>query len=1481
VTSRARATALALVNWKGVFYERYQLDRRVTALEGANGAGKTTVMIAAYIVLLPDMTRLRFTNLGETAATGGDRGIWGRLGEPTRPSYAALELDLGDGARLVAGVLLTRKAEPTVELSPFLIRDLAPQVRLQDLLLLRSADEESVPELAELRDNVTAAKGRLEVFGSAKDYFSALFELGISALRLASDEDRGRLGDMLRTSMTGGISRAITAELRSFLLREHGSTHDTLARMRENLSTCRRTRIEVSEAQLLEQEISGIYEAGQGMFAAALQATREREREHRQQAAELLDEVERARQLLNDATRAASELEAQERELASKLQEQRGVLDALREQSRLSTQVQALREKQGGIEQERLAAAHKAAEAQARKEQATARREAQKRQREAAQQNQERAALGLADLQAGLDELHRRSSAYRQAQRAQTEVAALYGTAPSSGEQLLELMRQAQARLAELDQQRLERERALTLSTQRQAEWTTALGLLGELGLTTEPEAAFERASAELRRLEALELDVRQAPALRERLAEQTRLSERQLAVRQMADALGLARATGGWAQRIEACITSADAEQARQEEQKRALEDERRRVSAERGVLQERIQQTQASLGKYRRLVERVKRVEAASGPLAPRRDALLRVRDSLASERQELQQRIELGMKARETALRDANELEAAGGHFPSELLKLRDELDGEVLGNRFEELDLPEAARLEALLGPLTQAIVVEDVARAVERLQSLPRELSELRLIAAGTELDFLRPGSGGDGRDVCVAEGPALRVTRRPERPSLGRKAREGRVEELRRHAAAMGEELERQQTRLRTVSSALGELDQLLPEVTLLEHGDPSQLQSELQVQEQERARDEQALDQTLTELAVRANETRQEAARYRRLLPDAYLLDGPDYGQHARELNERLTNLQHAEQALARAAEPRKKLATLLEALRVPPPTADELQRFEAERDALAAERDRAFRCIEALRQLERELPALAWQDAERALQTSERVAPALEEQHQRARAAVEEAEQLVLVAEQSWEQATLDLQREEAALAAIAAHAQRLAEELAGLGAAADLTPGSASARVAELTAVAETLAQEERELLARRGAQAERVRQLGEDLAEVEADLLQVQRAAEPAAQRWRALKAAAEAALVLHSGESSDHAEPPSSIELEAEARSRAELLADRLAGARGGEPLAQELSRRELQEAGDFLDVWLRVREWLARRVPAQVASVEDPLLALERLRGHLGVLEQRLAHQEADLRGTSEDVARGIEVQLRRAKAQVRRLNQNLDGVSFGSITGIRVELRRSQQMEPVLRALAEGSAQELLFQSSLPMEEALSEILRRFGGGRSGPGRVLDYREYLELLVEVQRKADGSWEAANPTRLSTGEAIGVGAALMMVILAEWERDANLLRPRRGPGSLRFLFLDEANRLSQDNLGSLFDLCQSLDLQLLIAAPEVARSDGNTTYRLVRKVTEDGREEVIVSGRRALGAEPEPPLAPPAVLAVQGSLFGN
>jgi len=218
--SRTRATSLVLVNWRGVFYERYQLDRHVTALEGANGSGKTTVMIAAYLCLLPDMSRVRFTNLGETGATGGDKGVWGRLGEPGRPSYAALDFQLPDGTRLIAGVHLERKGEPSVEPTPFVVTGLGADIRLQELLLVAHGDIEAVPELPELRENAARLGGRLLAFSSARDYFTTLFEYGVTPLRLSTDEDRNKLNEMLRTSMTGGISRALTSELRGFLLKE-------------------------------------------------------------------------------------------------------------------------------------------------------------------------------------------------------------------------------------------------------------------------------------------------------------------------------------------------------------------------------------------------------------------------------------------------------------------------------------------------------------------------------------------------------------------------------------------------------------------------------------------------------------------------------------------------------------------------------------------------------------------------------------------------------------------------------------------------------------------------------------------------------------------------------------------------------------------------------------------------------------------------------------------------------------------------------------------------------------------------------------------------------------------------------------------------------------------------------------------------------------------------------------------------------------
>jgi chromosome partition protein MukB len=485
--------------------------------------------------------------------------------------------------------------------------------------------------------------------------------------------------------------------------------------------------------------------------------------------------------------------------------------------------------------------------------------------------------------------------------------------------------------------------------------------------------------------------------------------------------------------------------------------------------------------------------------------------------------------------------------------------------------------------------------------------------------------------------------------------------------------------------------------------------------------------------------------------------------------------------------------------------------------------------------------------------------------VIPALEDQLRRAEAARDDAEAAASVADAAHEEATSTWQtadgRRRAADEQLTASEARFRET--GVG-----EPTAEAVRDAQ--GEVERLEQELRALSLRlsllatdRGRRETECTQAAVKQREAEDKTASERREAEPAIERWERLRRLAGQHGLLASVQSpgtSDLSGIRGHVNLVQEAHKQKAVLVERLRSAHGGQALLEEVEKGsdapDLAFADTYLELWLAVRDWLRRRLPAQVAEVDDPREALLRLRDQLTSLDERLTRQENDLRGASEDVARGIEVQIRKARGQVNRLNRNLDGVTFGSIQGIRVQVQPVDKMDQVLRALREGAAQGLLFQANLPIEEALNEIFRRYGGGRTGGQRLLDYREYVHLQVEIRRRSGADWEIANPTRLSTGEAIGVGAALMMVVLTEWERDANLLRAKKSSGSLRFLFLDEANRLSHDNLGVLFDLCQTLDLQLLIAAPEVARAEGNTTYRLARRSTGDGREEVVVSGRR-------------------------
>jgi len=1495
---RTKAKVLALVNWRGVFFMQYSLDPHVTALEGANGAGKTTVMIAAYVVLLPDMTRLRFTNLGESGASGGDRGIWGRLGEPGRPSYAVMDIELADGSRMLAGVMLERRSEPTVEPTPFVVHGLPANVGLSEILLQRQGDSEYVPEIDVVRAQVQAAGGKLKVFASAKDYFAELFDRGVLPLRMQADEERTKLNEMLRTSMVGGISRALTGGMREFLLREESGLADVLRRMRGNLEACRRTRREVEEARRLETEIHAVWEAGQGMFAAVVHAARS-EAEEKQEAVivarKRADESAEAKSLNDrelEAKRVRSdELQVERAALKIKVQEATVRVERARRAWDVARRMSRFVRERDGHESDRVAKEALDVTAQAMRESARA---AWDRAREALGA----ASRGVADLKAGLEELERRAAEHRLARERLSQVRAALVDEEVEVQRMGELGQRVTGRLQSIDEELVKADRMIASGALLRSEYERVHTALEKLsGLPVLSAQALERAREVLSELRGLESEARLAPELSRRFEAAKTALKRQQDAREKARSLG-ALATAAEVQRAleETELAHSHASEAGKKAQKSA--DEAARETREAGRAASDLEPIVARFGAVKaraaQLATRFSEAPVASAAaLVALRRKLDRHKATLRSEREALEAQVANLVREGHTLAYGVNEAQGLAG--------VRDALSGELFASRFEELSLDQAGVAEASLGPLRDAIAVDDPVASAKKLAKIADRPDEVWLVGPRAALPLDDDGTPYAERiedSVMLEVNGVVRLTRVSLTPRLGRLARERRRAELEAAAATARASIDAKRDEEHRFETALQEIDELMPEATLLERADPATEHEQAKARAASAATTRQAALGESQRATQELEALERRRAGLRKLLPEAHFLDLPDQAEEARATEERLAAVKASEARLRAATAERKVLENGLDVLRSVPPSESEIAGLKQKRDGSARMRDRLQLALERVRWLNDHKAALDWTEAEPALAAREQLRPALEAQLAHAESDAKSAEAEVRHAETRARATAEAAARAAGVVIAVDQQIEAARKELTEVGVE---SPGERvveleEGRLGSLEREAEAAEQYEREARAQVVRGEERHRQLSERATDDAWRLAEEERGFGPAQSRWARLREEANARGVLAAAFTERAKKEVAGLvakDLWLRARQRATMLVERIGRAKDGAEVAEGL-RRHLESMGElgggfgdnreaaagigvpgiggaWLAEWLRVHDWLKRRVPPQIAEVDDPLEALGRLRDHLARLEERLEAQEKGLRGQSGDVARNIDAQIRRAKNQVGRLNGDLEGVAFGAIEGMQIRARPAQRTEAVLRALREGAAQQLLFEPNLPIEEAMDELFKRYGGGRSGGDRLLDYREYLDLHVEIRRRGVDAWEIANPTRLSTGEAIGVGAAVMMATLKAWENEANLLRPRHLAGTLRLLFLDEATRLSQDNLGILFELCERLELQLIIAAPEVARAEGNTTYRLVRALDSEGREEVRVSGRRVLGAtEAEALMAPPA-----------
>lgn len=1489
--SRTRAQTLALVNWRGVFYERYLLDAQVTALEGSNGAGKTTVMIAAYVVLLPDLTLLRFSNVGVAEASGGDKGLYGRLGEPNSPTYAVIDFELGSGERLLAGVHLERGAAPNLNLTAFIISGLADDISLQDLLLDRGARDgevDAVPDLARLEELAALSGGQLTQYPKRADYFAELFARGVTPLRLTDREDRVKFNQMLHTSMVGGISQALTTQLREFIFSEETGLADTLKRMHGNLQSCRRTRNKVADAQRMEQEINGVYEAGRAMFAAAIHATRERCDEAIRQVRHAQGELSKAQNRANALAETLDEKRREHAESERELEAAKVAINRTRDAFEQVKQAHQIGRRIAAYEQKRVGTIERLEQAQYAEDQAIEQRKIARKRRENAQNDLKSAADGLADFQDGIAELHRRAAAFKHVMANLEDARRGLPGEDIRADTAARLRDACQDQLDLMDAHLSAVDRKLKQADQKRRDHAEVLGALNTLcAESVAPEQALRRAREILSELRNHEQHALQIETLKTQRDEVDMLVKKQQKARQ--NALNHAAFDGE-------LQTGADVQKTasrihHQLESARGAQAEERASREESG---REIQRLNDSIEVLQQVLPQWRKLQKIASELAEkwRLDAPLKTRPDVERLHQQLQINRDIA-RAQLEAVREKNQalsarieqLQAIGGAFSDALLNARDAAEGELLAGYFEDISVKEAGRIQARLGPLAEAIVVDDVQRAARRLAQEPHHPETIWLIDEQTPLNELEGvaecAEVTDFQDAVFVQGErGYRLSRIPEHPTLGRSAREKLIASLQNDKAAAEQQLDQAIADEQEVALALKTITILLTEIALFERKNPAPelLAAQKALANMKNRAQEQLAE--LDQLRIEIDRLKARRAALQQLLPGAYLLDLPDQAEKRRALEVSLSAAYAAKKQVERVAKPREIVDKGLDNLGEIPLTDAQLEELGDQYKQAAAKREEQSRLLRALEQVVENAHALSWSDAPDELAQKTKLRPALQRQYDLAKKANNEAQQQQDMAEESYESASEQRREVDAELKNIDASLKSENERFAQIGV--EDTSDAALERAEQVyqgwCEKAERLDKKERQRGQQLVATQVRHKAAAQKVDEEKVELADLERQALPHAERWERLEQQAEAEGVLNEVMTAAYLEQThGSVKLYSNAQSDAKVLIERLLQAEEGTERAQNirgLLEAQKQESGmTYLRVWLDTRDWMRRRVPLQIAECDDPLEALRRLHVHLEQLGERLSSQESRLRGQSADVAHNIEIQRRKAQRQVTQLNKDLRNIRFGSIQGLRIRVKRDAHREQILRALRTEEGQQFLFSTEMPFEEAMANLMKRFAGGKTGGERLLDYREYMHLHIEVKRQASEEWEQVNPAKLSTGEAIGIGAAVMMVVLGAWERSATILRTKQEFGTLRFLFLDEANRLSQDNLGMLFELCEYLELQLLIAAPEVAQSQGNTTYHLVRQVDEDNREVVRVTGRRAVTA-PET-IAPEAIADVE------
>lgn len=1455
--------SLTLVNWNGFFARTFELDQLVTTLSGGNGAGKSTTMAAFVTALIPDLTLLHFRNTTEAGATGGsrDKGLHGKLRPGT--CYSMLDVINSRNQRIICGVRLQQIAgrDKKVDIKPFIIQGVENSLSPTELVTERLADRQArILSLAELKDKLENLDGVIfKQFNSISDYHSVMFDFGVLPKRLRSSSDRSKYYRLIEASLYGGISSAITRSLRDYLLPENSGVRkafqDMEAALRENRMTLEAIRVTQSDRDLFKHLIS---ESTNYVAADYMRHANDR-RVHIESALGLRRDLFKTKQELIDNQYRHIEMA---KELQENSEAQSGleldyqsandhlnlVQTAFRQQEKIDhyqIDIDELNEKL--VEQGEIV------------EQANEQYLTHQERAEATEQEVDEIKTQLADYQQALDVQQTRAIQYQQALQALENAKKLCQLPRLTTDDVEEHLAIFAEKELEITETVLQLEQKLSVAGAAVNQFERAYQLVIKLVGDVTRSDAWQAARDALKAWPSQSYQAQMANNLQLQLDElEQRFFEQQEAQELL----------NQFCKRIGRKIGYEDLDELKQTLEEKLEENVSiaGESSEKRIAIRQELEQIQSKIAEYRQKAPNWLKAQDAlialreqvDAPLASSQQVTEYMQKLLEQERQYTVERDQV-INRREQLDEKITQLNQPNGADDSRLSNLAERFNGILLSEIYEDVTIEDAPFFSALYGPSRQGIVVPDLSKVKEQLDNLDDCPDDLYFIEGD-------PASFDDSvfeseeltKAVLVKSGDRQwRYSRFPQVPLFGRAAREKHLEKLtderdvlHEHYANLSFDLQKVQRIEQNFSHFVGQY------LGIAFEADPEAESQKLSTRRNEIERElnnQQTVDKQYQQ---QVGDFKEQLSLLNKLNAHLHLLADDDLADRVDELREQLAFAQDAQSYVNKNQKVISELEPLVNVLQSDPEQNDSLQQQYSE---IKLKQREIKQQVFALTEVMQRRNHFSYVDSKGMLGENSDLNEQLRKRLETVERERTDARSKMRQYQEQFNQYNQTFASLKSAFETKRDMLNDLKKEIEQIGVKADaVTEERARLRRDEIHQKVNQNRQISSSLEKQLVMCENEMTQLQKRLRQVEKDYQ---------TQREQVVQAKIGWCIVLRLVKDN-------SVERRLHRRELAYLSADEL---RSMSDKALGSLRQAVADNEHLRDVlrlsedpkrperkiqfYIAVYHHLRERIRQDIVKTNDPIEAIEQMEIELSRLTEELTSREQQLAISSKSVANIIRKTIQREQNRIRMLNQGLQAVSFGQVNSVRLNVTIREAHSTLLSALSEqhDDHQDLFSNNRITFSEALAKLYQRLNpqidmGQRTAQTigeELLDYRNYLELDVEVNRGADG-WLRAESGALSTGEAIGTGMSILLMVIQSWEEESKRLRSK-DVIPCRLLFLDEAARLDAKSIATLFELCDRLEMQLIIAAPENISPEKGTTYKLVRKVV-NNNEFVHVVG---------------------------